>query len=67
MNKLWWKTWPGCVHVFRGLEEVPKIANEVATLAWELGLDSAELGHVTELLESQIQSLTNEELEDLTV
>jgi hypothetical protein len=58
---------PGCVHGFRGFEDVPKIANEVAALAREPGLDSVEPDHVTELLESHFQPLTNEELEVLAV
>jgi hypothetical protein len=58
------KVWPQCLHDFRGFEGVPKIANEVAAIAQELGLDSTEPDDVTELLESHSQLLTNEELED---
>jgi hypothetical protein len=47
MNNMWRRVWPDCVHVFRGFEEVPKIANGVSAIAQELRLDSDD---VTELL-----------------
>lgn len=58
---------PGCVHGFKRFQELPKIENKVAALARELGLDNVEPDHVTELLESDFQLLTNEERGDMAV
>jgi hypothetical protein len=59
------KMWPQCVHDFGGFEEVPKVANKVAAIAQELGLDNIGPDDVTELVENHSQPFTNEELEDL--
>jgi hypothetical protein len=50
MNKMWQKLWPDCVHVFRGFEEVHKIAIGVSAIAQELRLDSDVRDDVTVLL-----------------
>jgi hypothetical protein len=66
MNKVWWKVWPECVHDFRGFEKVPEIGSEVTAIAQELGLCNIEPDNGTELLESHLHPLANEELEDLS-
>jgi hypothetical protein len=65
MYKVWRKLWPECVQDFREFEEVPSIANEVSTIAHELGFYNIEPDDVTGLLESHSHPLTNEELEVL--
>jgi hypothetical protein len=56
------KVWSECVYDFRGFEEEPKIVNEVATIAQELGLNNVEPDDVTKLF-SHSQPLADKELE----
>jgi hypothetical protein len=39
MNKIW----PECVNGFRVFEEVPKIENDVASIAYEVGFTTLSL------------------------
>ncbi|KAK3884365.1 hypothetical protein Pcinc_011376 [Petrolisthes cinctipes] len=65
MNGVWRKIWPECIYGFKGFPQQSILTKEIVRLAQQAGFEEVDENDVTELLESQNEELTNEDLMEL--
>ena len=67
MNGVWRKLWPEAVVDFIRIEPVSKVTKDVSHMATDVGIDNIDSDDVKQLLESNSELLSKEELEELVV
>jgi len=65
LKGVWGKRFPQFMHNITGFEPVNNTVDDISTPAQQAGLDGVRTEDITQLLDSQVQQLSNEDLENM--
>ncbi|XP_063229577.1 tigger transposable element-derived protein 1-like [Bacillus rossius redtenbacheri] len=68
LNSTWGKLWPDCLHNFKGFEDASPAVDvhaDIVDIAKRTGFNDLESDDIDEVLDANVEELTNEELHQL--